>query len=393
MTSPKKLYKLEFLLDAGKHNTASMLKKVNVALGALKKGLDIQVEPETGKRLRLCIEGSLSAVDRAHGRLNKKFIKSGFAVRTIDEAGTELRDNAFRVVAEIEQALRAFIHRVTTETVGFGWWEKWSSPTARNRAVTVLERARDTGGFQHPIELIDFDHLIDLITINIRELSGEQAFTISGFLEILNECNTFEELKNLLAERTTPRSAWDNIYALYFADKDSWSQMSIELKEHVIPARNKIMHHRPFHQWELDKITEVRNRLLAILNTAERPPKPEQEKIKVVSAELSRVAKPWMGMVMVQTAEPAQRAAEALKPIGRLIDQWNEPALRMAEVMEPFRRLIDQVSEPARMAAEAMEPFRRLIDQVNEPARRVAEAMEPFRRLIDQVNEPVLKGG
>jgi hypothetical protein len=129
------LYTLEFLLDGSEFCVDGLRDKINdlEAIDLLRdEAPEVKIEqaPSVGSTecLRLSIEGSLEEVDYFHWHLRDGIVDQYPCILLRDDAGAEIRQRAYPILAELEQSLRSFINRGMTEILGFDWWEGVGGP-------------------------------------------------------------------------------------------------------------------------------------------------------------------------------------------------------------------------------------------------------------------------
>jgi len=96
-------YSLEFLIDETQVNSDDLKKSVARVLGRHRLSVDWKLAETTFQHLKLSIRGSLEDVDACHKRLNQKFVNHYSCIRLRDEAGNEIRHQAYPILAHIEQ--------------------------------------------------------------------------------------------------------------------------------------------------------------------------------------------------------------------------------------------------------------------------------------------------
>jgi hypothetical protein len=287
-------YSLELLID-GTHISCDALKKsVAKALRRHVSTVHWELTPTTSQHFKLFIGGSLQDVDACHERLNQDFIDQHSCIRLRDEAGDEIRQQAYPILAHIEQQLRVFINRAMIEVNGFDWWNSMTpfltDQGIRNGVQQIEERIGKTASaLHHPLELTLFEDLIRIVTGSVQYWPTGKLLSADDLLGILSDCSSLEDLQKKLAEKTRKVSLWDEVFARYFDDVDKWKELTKTFTNSVIDVRNKVMHHRPMHLWELRKLQEIRQSLDALLaSAAAELPEEKRAEARQVSEEWSR---------------------------------------------------------------------------------------------------------
>jgi len=169
--------------------------------------------------------------------------------------------------------LRAFINRAMIEVNGFDWWDSMTpfltDQGVRDGVQKVEKRMRKASSvLHHQLELTLFEDLIRIMTGSIQYWSPGKPVSVDDLLEILTDCSSLEDLQKKLAEKTRKVSLWDEVFARYFYDVDKWKELTKTFTSFVIDVRNKVMHHRPMHLWELRKLQETKQSLDTLLASA-----------------------------------------------------------------------------------------------------------------------------
>ena len=124
-------YKLEFLFD-GKQITYTDLQYRISEISSPFHDLVTEIEKVSPDFLKVTIEGGLESIDRCHAEISEHVCSAINNIRILDEAGDEVRQTAYPILANIEQQLRAFVNRAMTEIIGFNWWEQITNQDIRN---------------------------------------------------------------------------------------------------------------------------------------------------------------------------------------------------------------------------------------------------------------------
>ena len=238
---------------------------------------------EVGNTIRgdllLHITGSLEHVDACHREITSTLIGKlkRHHFRLIDEAGDEIRKQAYVILAEIEQGLRAFVNQSIVEVLGFEWWTSLGEvqipgiDTSDKRKAKLYET-------HHPLELVQFDDLVRTMRTQVVQWEVDRTLSSADLLELLTESKTTEEIRTKLERKLERFSLWDDVFAHYFEDTQEWSDFRKEL-DWIISVRHKVMHHRPVHYGELKTLHKKKNELSTLL--ASKSPLSEQELMEI----------------------------------------------------------------------------------------------------------------
>jgi len=287
-------YSLELLIDGTQISSDDLKKSVAKVLGRHGLSIDWKLAETTSQHLKLSIRGSLKDVDACHERLNQDFINHHSCIRLRDEAGGEIRQQAYHILAHIEQQLRAFINRAMIEVKGFDWWyaiTPFLTDQGIRDEVQKIEKqmGKASSALHHPLELTLFDGLIRIVTASIQYWPTGKPLSVDDLMEILSDCSSLQDLQKKLAEKTRKVSLWDKVFARYFDDVDEWKQLTNTLNGFVIPVRNQVMHHRPMFLWQLQKLQETRQSIDTLLASAVAElPEQGRAEARQVSEEWSR---------------------------------------------------------------------------------------------------------
>jgi hypothetical protein len=352
-------YSLELLIDGTQVSLDDLKKRVARVLDRHGLSVDWQLTQTTSQHLKLSIRGSLEDVDACHLRLNDEFVGDYSCIRLHDEAGGEIRQRAYPILAHIEQQLRAFINCAMIQVRGFDWWDSitpfLTEQGIRDGVQKVEERIGKASAVHHPLELALFDHLIPIVTSSIQYWSTSKPLSADDLLEILSDCSSLEELQEKLVQKTREISLWDEVFARYFDDEDKWKELAGILTDFVIPVRNKVMHHRPMHVWELRELRETEQVVDTLLASA--------------VAELSEE----------ERAEARQVSEEWSRALARVLAEAVRPAITVQDIMGPF---LKQQEELSRMFAEAVRPAITIQDIMGPFLKQQEELSRMFRERI-----------
>ncbi len=352
-------YSLELLINETQVSLDDLKKRVARVLD--RHGLSVddwKLTQTTSQLLKLFIRGTLEDVDACHYRLNDEFVGEYSCIRLRDEAGSEIRQQAYPILARIEQQLRAFINYAMIEVRGFDWWGSitpfLTEQGIRDGVQKVEERIKKaSSAIHHPLELALFDDLIPIVTGSIQYWSSSKPLSAGDLQEILSDSSSLKELQEKLAEKTREISLWDEVFARYFDDVDKWEELAKTLTSFVIPVRNQVMHHRPMYLWQLRELQETEQVVDALLESAVTElSKEDRAKVRQVSEDWSRA---W-----------AHKLNELIRLIPTTVGDITGPFLKQQE--EVSRALREQILGTA--VQPLMEP---LLEQWGRAARTWAQ--------------------
>mgnify|MGYP001067994297 CR=1 FL=1 len=328
-------YSLVFLFDCSQDGLDNLRQEASTTIEKHLSDVDLQVDTIDPGRVQLCIVGSLEDVDACHDKLNAKLFHRHSCIRLLDEAGDEIRRQAYPILARIEQLLRNFINRAMTEVTGFDWWDSMTPPSIRTRVLVVEKKSGKLSAIHHPLEFTDFDHLVRIITGSVQEWTEDRPLSGADLLEILSDSRSIEEVQAKLAGRMRRTSLWDAVFARYFEQADQWSELEKDITGSVIPARNKVMHHRPMRLYERRDLSRIEESIRSFLTSAK--------------TELSQE----------ERVEARQISIDFINGLRRQQEEWARAVEGLAlATLELYRRLQEQ------MAPLTLEPYRRLPEQM-----------------------------
>jgi len=389
-------YSLEFLIDETQVNSDDLKKSVARVLGRHRLSVDWKLAEMTFQHLKLSIRGSLEDVDACHKRLNQKFVNHYSCIRLRDEAGNEIRHQAYPILAHIEQQLRAFINRAMIEVNGFDWWNSMTpfltDQGIRDGVQKVEKRmGKASSALHHPLELTLFEDLIRIVTGSIQYWSTGKPLSAGDLLEILSDCSSLEDLQKKLAEKTRKVSLWDEVFARYFDDVDKWKELTKTFTNFVIDVRNKVMHHRPMHLWELRKLQETKQSIDTLLASAVAELSEQgRAEARKVSEEWSRALAHTLDELIRSTFPTAsniiapflkQQADLSQMLSGVLGEAVALPTLpAVGDIMEPFLKQQEELSRAFREQISGS-VVQRLVKSVQDQQEQVGRAVRHMAQL------------
>jgi hypothetical protein len=282
-------YKLEIHVDSTQITKEILEEKITQVLKKYenKDGIKIEIYTPNECYHQLIINGDIESVDSCHHKIQKNILTELNLrfYRCVDQAGDEIRYRLYPILADIEQRFRFFINKALSEISGFNWWENFVPEKISKGAITRYSKAQREQIIPHYLECTFFDDLIILITSDYSSFQEDQPFTNKSFDELLQDCQSFDELKSKWDKKKQIFSYWD-IFAKYFEDRKQWEDLKKDLysdsnKDCVYEVRNKVMHYRPIRFYLIKKLEEIRNSLISIIDDA----KPELSKEQRAEAQ------------------------------------------------------------------------------------------------------------
>lgn len=260
-----KKYKLEVLysLDSIQANVLETVVKSCISK-FICKDTDLIVSESDGV-LKFTFVSLESKIDSIHHALASNLSDKHSFIRLTDDLGDHLRNEAYPILARIEQELRRLIQTAMIENMGFEWWVLVSDSSLVSR-VTELEERSSKGIHHHPLEFSEFNHLLDLVTTNIQSWEDTRALTTNDLISLLDNCITVSDIRNNISQKIAKHSFWDSVFSHYFEDKKAWSNVKETISQDIIPIRNKVMHHRPVFKWELKRLRDLETEINNVLS-------------------------------------------------------------------------------------------------------------------------------
>jgi len=327
-----KKYKLVLYIAKTSLTESKMSANIKKVIRKHREEINFSINESNIDYYSITIEGSIDSVDSCHRLLNKNILLNFQHIRVCDEAGDEIRKRAFIVLSRIEQRLRTFIGQAMVEIIGWNWWDKWICDELKEKA-----KKRRSGSKEDLLELIDFGDLISIMTANVRDWKDKKLITVSDIKDLLDENNTIEELKDTLQSRTQDRSIWDQVFSIYFEDAKEWIKLKEELEKKVLGIRNKVMHHRPVHIYDLDTLKSADQKFRKILDTV-------KEKLTQTEKDEAQSGLEEMASTMFQHWRELKEEAS-----NQIAEQWGFQSSSMADVInalsiKPPISMIDMVN-------------------------------------------------
>ena len=254
-------YQLVIWFDQEQAKIDELYRFVNIELTA---NVEKKVGYSADGYLTLSLSGTLEDVDKGHTQIISFIEKTGWNLfRLIDNAGDEIRVQAYSELSKIEQELRAFINRALIETLKFNWWLSLGS--IKIPGLTALEYRKS----HHPLELMTIEELIDLVTFEKSELRDDDPILLKDLIDISATSSNFDEFRKKLSQKVRKVSLWDLVFSKYFGENASlWGDIEKKDLEFIKNLRNKVMHHRPVHFRELKVLGEKRAKIITFFTSA-----------------------------------------------------------------------------------------------------------------------------
>lgn len=307
-------YKLEYWINKRNYSEEGLKSKLFQDLEKLDIELDVKEEADY---YLVIIEGDKRNTDACHDHLN--FDREEI-FRAKDELGDELRSKAYPILAEIEIRLRRFITRAMIEVLDFNWWDR-STPKKIRKNVSRIEKQSGSkqAADQHQIEFTMFDDLIELVTGKYQKWTDTKNLTPADLADLLDDCETIEELKQELSQKRKLTSLWEDVFSYYFDDKEAWDKLEKKIQEIVIPIRHKVMHHRRIRIHNVRELEECRDELNWVIGTA----KPELTKgeLKDIANTFKVISKSNLFQIDPKVIQAIQRSAQIDPEIIKAITQ------------------------------------------------------------------------
>jgi hypothetical protein len=277
MVENPETFALKILFDPEQTSREKLEEQATGLLHEYLAQVRLEVGETTAGHLLLSIVGPLEGVDACHREivdtLIKRFGRHHF--RLIDEAGDEIRKQAYPILAKIEQELRAFVNQSIVEVLGFEWWTSLGEVEIPGIDAAKSELYKT----HHPLECAQFDDLLEIVTTEVAQWRADRPLSQADLLELLAEAETIEEVKENLKRKGEAFSFWDNVFARYFEDEQKWKRIRKELG-FIIGVRHKVMHHRPIHYGELEELKRKKEELIGLLASA-RSRLSDQERVEI----------------------------------------------------------------------------------------------------------------
>jgi hypothetical protein len=313
-------YSLVFLLDESEIEQDALRKKAAKAVGQEHwLNLDPQVVMMESQVLKLSFEGSLEEIDDCHRRINENLAGQHSCILLRDEAGLEIRQQAYPVLARTEEELRGFVKRAMTEMIGIDWWERLTPKSVRESVQEIKTAIMAHGdniskkrlSYSHPVDLLTFKDLFAIVSGSVQQWADDRPLSPIDLRELLDDSSSIEDITEKLTEKTDRVSLWDEVFSQYFESEElrsQWGELAQAITRFVIPRRHEVMHHQTIHLSELQRLKEIYRQAHTLISTAKR---------KLSAEELVKArekSQEWMSILM----RAMEQQAAALGAMGRL---------------------------------------------------------------------------
>jgi hypothetical protein len=279
---------------------------------------------------------------------NRDCLNQLHVVRSLDEAGNNIRTRTYPILSRMEHQLRSFINHVMTDVAGKDWWRNWC-PAGVNEKAKTRQQDDEQG---HRIELVDFPDLLTLMTARIQDWPDQYVVPAKDLAEILAGATDFDAFKAEVTKRTTSRSAWDDIFPPYVRDVSAWNELKNELEANIIPIRHRVMHHRPVHLYHLEKVKKCFRVLKKYLGqTRETIEERRRKELADLSREMTATLQESVSRInraLFGTADWARRIAsqqaalqKAISPMFEVQKQWERQMRPWLEIQEQLRKQVE----------------------------------------------------
>ncbi|MBD1833462.1 hypothetical protein H6F61_12430 [Cyanobacteria bacterium FACHB-472] len=370
MSTDKKIYTLKLLFDNSQVSLEDLKQKTEEVLQKfLPNDINLSVEANSTS-LELIIKGELEIVDDCHDEINKRLIGESQlrCKRLLDEVGDEIRQQAYPILSAIEQRFRVFVSQALIEVSGFDWWDTTAPAKLQSKVQPIHEKHQEDGIPLDPLECTQFDDLIELITAETSEWSESRGLTVSDLAELLLDCESLEEVRAKLINKTKKNVFWD-VFAQYFEDKKQWEKLKKSIN-YVINERHKVMHHRPIRFGAIKALQAKKQEIFALLDGA-KPELSETERIEA-KQDIQEAWKRSAGAVL-EAAQSSLRLR--LRRLGEQVAQMS-PLLgeQFAQISPLLKILSEQAAQPSPLlkmlsdqAAQPSPLLKMLSDQAAQP--------------------------
>ncbi|MHC5818351.1 MAG: hypothetical protein ACYT04_21275 [Nostoc sp.] len=360
-----KSYSLNLLFDNTQITLKELKKQAEDVLVEHLPEIDFKINTTHSGTLLLTLKGKIEVIDKCHDKIYKKLVKDSElnCLRLLDEAGDEIRQKAYPILAEIEQRFRVFISQAIVEVCGFYWWDTLAPANMRDKVHSIREKHQEDGMLLDFLECTQFDDLITIITAEVAEWSENQVFTINEFLEIFN-CDSFESAQNKLKSKFQRFSFW-NVFSRYFQDKNKWDEVKKDIN-FVINIRHKVMHHRPIRLGTIKALLAKKTKIFTLLDSAK--PELSVEELAEAKKDIEDIQKTVLVPTNLQLDAQLKAITEPLRRQNLQLDA------QFKAITEPLRRQNLQLDAQLKAITE---PLRRQNLQLDAQFKAITE---PLRR-------------
>jgi len=319
MSQDNKLYSLKLLFDKTQISKEDLEQKAKDVLQEFLPlpNIHLSVEAMYSNSIQLTLEGELENIDTCHDKINKEIITQSQlkTKRLLDEVGDEIRQQAYPILAAIEQRFRVFVSQALTEVSGFDWWDTTAPAELRSKVQPIQEKHQEDGMPLDPLECTQFDDLIKIITAETSEWSESRMLSVIDCIELLSDCESVAEVRNKLIKKTNKFAFWD-VFARYFLDEKEWQKLKRTIN-FVIKERHKVMHHRPIRLGVIEALLTKKEEIFALLDTA---------KSELSEKDRIETSRDWQ-KVMEKFAQPSV-------DLQKLMEKFAQPSVNLQKLME-----------------------------------------------------------
>ncbi|MDJ0735111.1 MAG: hypothetical protein QNJ47_13775 [Nostocaceae cyanobacterium] len=320
MSQEQNLYSLRLLFDSKQISSGELEEKVKDVLAEFLPYVEIKIN-QSSKGIEFVLKGTLEVVDDCHHKINKKIVETDNLnfQRLLDEAGDKIRQQAYPILAEIEQLFRVFVSQAIVDIFGFDWWDNFAPADIRNKVQPIYDKHREDGASIDPLECTQFDDLVKIITAETFEWSEDRSLSAADLLKLLHDCDSIAELKNKLEDKIKKFAFWD-IFSRFFEDTKKWEKIKRDIN-FVIKERHKVMHHRPIRLGVIKALLEKKSELLTLLDSA-KPELSEQERTEA-RKDIQKSESQWLPQLYESTLQQNSQMLSQIKGLTQSTSQNN----------------------------------------------------------------------
>ncbi|VVM74900.1 hypothetical protein PS619_01997 [Pseudomonas fluorescens] len=256
-------------------------------LGKYCDELDLRIRRISNEAMEIEIEGERAPLDAAHMKISQTFAKHSPFIRVLDELGDALRNEAYPLLGQLEQELRAFINEAMVYSgIGIDWLTKVGDAQISARVTATQQKGKDAI-YQHPVEFTELDQLLEIVTVDLAAWDNDRTLSASDIFSLLKDAKDLEDVRDMLGRWMQKRSFWDVVFSSFFDDMASWRDWKSRWKKEVINLRNRVMHHRPVFVWEIDRLRHTANEFTTLLQAHRKQLSiKEEESVRDVAQQL-----------------------------------------------------------------------------------------------------------
>lgn len=270
-------YSLQILFDGKQVTKEDFKEKAENAVQKYLENIELKIKSDHLDNYLLIIKGELSIVDECHKEIDKHLLQNSQlrGIRLLDEAGDEIRQQAYSILATIEQRFRVFINRCLIEVIGFEWGEIQAPPNIQNKVKQIRDQ-HNNKTFLDFLECTQFNDLIEIMEAEVSQYSEDTNLSIRDLNELLSDCTSISQLQDKLEQKTKKFSFWE-VFSQYFENITQWKEVKSSLN-FCINERHKVMHHRPIRLGVLKALEGKKEEIFSLLDST-KPELSEQERV------------------------------------------------------------------------------------------------------------------